>query len=143
VATEEEVRLGRIAVERGFATDEQVIDALRARNEAGGDLGELLVKRGLVPKSELARLREEARQAPTSRTRKDASTEREISITGTREILARDQLSEALRAVKRDPRGALRELNRLATEFPDTESGVRAEQEAKGLRATRPELESP
>ena len=52
------------------------------------------------------------------------------------------ELGEALRAVKRDPRGALRELRRLAKEFSDTESGVRAEQEARGLLATRPELDS-
>jgi hypothetical protein len=142
VASEEEVRLGRIVVQRGFATEEQVIDALRARNTGGGDLGDVLVKRGLVPKAELAVLRDEARRAPSPKDRTEVATDHEMSIAGTREILARDQLSEALRAVKRDPRGALRELQRLAKEFPDTESGVRAEQEARGLLASRPELDS-
>jgi hypothetical protein len=143
VATEEDVRLGRIAVQRGFATEEQVIDALRVRNKSGGDLGECLVQRGLVPQGELARLREAAKQpAAPSRGRDDVSTDHEISITGTREILARDQLAEALRALPHDPRAALRELKRLAKEFPDTESGVRADREARGLAAKRPELES-
>jgi hypothetical protein len=135
VATEEEVRLGRIAVQRGFATEEQVIDALRARNAAGGDLGDLLVARGLVPRAELPRLREQAKGARPA-ARDEVSTDHEISIAGTREILARDQLTEALKAVKRDPRNALRELKRLAEEFPDTESGVRADQEARRLDAS-------
>src|SRR5256885_1015042 len=121
-----------MAVKRGFATEEQVIDALRARNSAGGGLGGLLVKRGLVPRDELVRLREDARRPAVAPSRNDASTDHEISIVGTREIIARDQLAEALRSVKRDPRSALRELRRLAKEFPDTESGVRADQEARG-----------
>jgi hypothetical protein len=139
VATEEEVRLGRIAVQRGFATEEQVIDALRVRNKSGGDLGELLVSRGLVPAAELPRLRQAAKSAPAPRSRDDVDTDHEISITGTREILAREQLAEALNAVARDPSGALRELKRLAAEFPDTESGVRADREARSLEAKRPE----
>lgn len=143
MATEEEVRLGRIAVQLGFATEEQVIDALRARNAAGGDLGDVLVQRGLVPRPELPRLRAEAKAPPRARSRDDASTDHEISITGTREILARDQLAEALRAMPRDPRAALRELRRLAQDFPDTESGVRADQEARGFEAAHPEAKRP
>jgi hypothetical protein len=142
VATEEEIRLGRVAVAYGFATEEQVMDALRVRNSSGGELGALLVKRGLIPAAELARLKEEARRPTGPKNREELSTEHEISIGGTREILARDQLNEALRDVKRDPKAAVRALRRLAEEFPDTESGVRAENEVKGMLATHPELDS-
>jgi hypothetical protein len=144
VASEEEVRLGRLAVQRGFATQEQVIEALRVRNTSGGDLGELLVKKGFLPAAELVRLREAARAAPsgTGKTWNEASTDHAISITGTREILARDQLSEALRVKHKDPRGALRELRRLEGDFPDTESGVRAGEEARAILDAHPELGS-
>ena len=138
---EDDVRLGRLVVSRGLATEEQIIEALRARSMSGEDLGAVLVRRGLVPAAALDGLRKAAKEAPLPTGRDDASTDFEISITGTREILARDQLLEALRTMPRDPRAALRELRRLAKDFQDTESGVRAEQEAKGLEK-RPELGS-
>jgi hypothetical protein len=150
VATEDEIRLGRLAVKRGYATEEQVLDALRERNAQGprGDLGRVLAARGLVTAPVLEQLKAEAAGgggAPSfgAVDRADASTDHAISITGTREVIARDQVEEALLAARRDPRVALRELRRLAQEFSDTESGVRAGHEAKKLEAAHPELRRP
>jgi hypothetical protein len=143
MASEEEVRLGRLAVKRGFVTEAQVVDALRARNaKKDGDLGYELVARGLLKPDELPPLRDAARKGDGGVTPRDeASTDMEISISGTREVLARDMLLEAIRSMKRDPRSALRELKRLASEFADTESGVQAEQEARDLSTSQPDLE--
>ncbi|MBI3724868.1 hypothetical protein HY251_13070 [bacterium] len=146
MASEEEVRLGRLAVGRGFATEAQVVDALRARNAkpAGDDLGEILVARGLVPRAALAELRKAAAKgsAAIKADRADATTDHALPIQGTREVIARDQLEETLLAAKRDWRSAHKELVRLAREFPDTESGVAAAREARALEASHPELEA-
>ena len=145
MATEEEVRLGRLAVMRGLATEEQVLDALRVRNRAeSGDLGAMLAERGLVTQAVLEDLRAAAKrgEGAVAKNRLDASTELAVSLGNTREILARDQLEEALRAAPRDPGGALSELRRLAHDFRDTESGGRAAREAKARAAKRPGLDA-
>ena len=141
MATEEEVRLGRLAVKQGHATEAQVLDALRERNAkpAGGDLGAILEARGLVTREVLAALRKSVAagdgKLPLGKPREDQSTDHEISLESTREVIARDQLEEALRISKKQPKAALKELERLAKDFRDTESGVRAEREAKALQA--------
>jgi hypothetical protein len=138
MASEAELRLGRLAVKRKLVTEEQVLGALHARNrDPKGDLGEQLVTLGMIKRPDLDDLRArvergEGREAATAR--QDRSTDHEISLTGVRETLARDQLEVALVRASRDKKGALAELERLAKEFPDTESGVKAALEAKRLR---------
>jgi hypothetical protein len=145
MATEEEVRLGRLVVQRKHATEAQVVDALRERNARpkGPDLAAVLEARGLLT-SELARkLRDAVAKGEglsPALARDEASTDHEISLGSTREVIARDQLEEALRAAKAQPKMAYRELRRLAKEFRDTESGVRAEREAGALEAKHPEV---
>jgi hypothetical protein len=132
VADEHEIQLGRLAVKRGFVTEEQVLTALRARNQdpAGPGLGELLVARGLLPRGILDALSEAVRRGegkPAARPRRDEmSTEHEISLGTAREAIARESLEEAQAALKTRRDEALRELRRLADEFADTESGNRA-----------------
>lgn len=137
MATEEEVRLGRLVVARGLATEEQVLDALRERNRkpSGADLAAILEARRLVPAPALADLKKAVARGEglVAFDRNEASTDHEISIQGTREVIARDQLEEALRAAAKQPREAHKELLRLAQEFRDTESGVRAAREARAL----------
>lgn len=144
MATEEEVRLGRLVVTRGHATEEQVLNALRERNAKprGPDLAAILEARGLVPPPTIEELRRAVARGEglASFDRNEASTDHEISIHGTREVIARDQLEEALRAAKAQPRVAHRELKRLAEEFRDTESGVRAEREARALEGQHEDL---
>lgn len=133
MASQQEIELGRLAVARGLVTEEQVLTALRARNQdpAGPDLGALLVARGLVPRALVDALRGavergEGRQPPRRPARDELSTEHEISLGGAREAIARDTLEEAQAALATRRDEALRELRRLADEFPDTESGNRA-----------------
>src|SRR5947208_149485 len=131
MASDDELRLGRLAVKHGLVTEQQVIDALQSRS---GELGDVLVARGHLGRDRLAKVRDLVRQGQgAAPSRYEATTNAEIAIGGTREILARDQLDDALAAVKKNPAGALRDLRRLAGEFADTESGVRAEVELKAL----------
>lgn len=133
MASQQEIQLGRLAVQRGFVTEEQVLVALRARNQdpQGPDLGEVLVRKGLVPAGVMAALRQAQARGevalPARPSRDELSTEHEISLGGAREAIARDSLEEA-RALLSTPRRdeAVRELRRLAEEFADTESGNRA-----------------
>lgn len=130
MANEAEIKLGRLAVERGLVTEAQVLDALRERNAdlAGPDLGAVLVRRGLLDaptREELARA-VAAGAAAAPRQRHDMSTDHMIPLEGAREAIARECLAEAQAALERDPEGARRELRRLAEEFADTESGARA-----------------
>lgn len=140
MASEQEIQLGRLAVKRGFVTEEQVLTALHARNRdpQGPDLGHLLVKQGLLPAGIMAALREAVQRgegAPPSRRRDEMSTEHEISLGGAREAIARESLEEAraLLDTRRDE--AVKELRRLADEFADTESGNHARQLLKQLGA--------
>lgn len=133
MADELEIQLGRLAVKRGFVTEEQVLTTLRVRNQnpAGPSLGALLVERGLLPKGIMEALDEAVRRGegkkPAARPRRDEmSTEHEISLGGAREAIARESLEEAQAALKTNRDEALKELRRLADEFPDTESGNRA-----------------
>jgi hypothetical protein len=138
VASEDEIQLGRLAVKRGFVTEEQVLTVLRARNDdpAGPDLGALLGARGLVPPLAVAALREAVARGegrPAAR-RDEMSTEHEISLSGAREAIARETLEEAQEHLddgRRDE--GVRELRRLAEDFPDTESGNRARALLEGL----------
>ena len=128
MADTDEIKLGRLAVSRGLCSQEQVLSALRARNAApeGPTLGTILVERGLVTLEALSELRAALLRGEEQRERHEASTEREISLGGTREAIARACLEEALTALPKDRPGALRELERLAAEFGDTESGNKA-----------------
>jgi hypothetical protein len=130
VASEQEIQLGRLAVKRGFLTEEQVLAILRDRNEdaAGPDLGALLVARGLMTAPIVGALQEAVKRGegkPASR-RDEMSTEHEISLGGAREAIARASLEEAQALVRSRPAEARAELVRLAAEFADTESGNRA-----------------
>lgn len=130
MASEQEIQLGRLAVKRGFLTEEQVLAILRDRNAdaAGPDLGALLVARGLVTQPIVAALKEAVKRGegkPAAR-RDEMSTEHEISLGGAREAIARASLEEAQALVKSRPAEAVAELQRLAQEFADTESGNRA-----------------
>lgn len=133
MASQQEIELGRLAVKRGFVTEEQVLTALRARNQDpdGPDLGALLVMKGLLPAGVLVALRQAQARGeaggPARPRRDELSTEHEISLGGAREAIARESLDEA-EALLRTPRHdeGVRELRRLAEEFADTESGNRA-----------------
>ncbi len=140
MASQQEIELGRLAVQRGFVTEEQVLTALRARNQDpdGPDLGALLVERGLVPPGVMTALRQAHARGeggrPARPRRDELSTEHQISLGGAREAIARDSLEEAealLSTPRRDE--AVRELRRLAAEFADTESGNRARELRGGL----------
>ena len=128
MATADEIKLGRLAVNRGYLSQEQVLAVLRVRNAApeGPTLGALLVERGLLSQEQLAELRSSLLRGEEARDRREVSTEREISLAGPREMIARACLEEALAALGRDREGALKELARLASEFGDTESGNKA-----------------
>jgi hypothetical protein len=132
VADEREIQLGRLAVKRGFVTEEQVLQTLHVRNQSpsGPTLGELLVARGFLPKGIMDALNEAVMRGegkPAARPRRDEmSTEHEISLGGAREAIARESLEEAQAHLKTNREEALKELRRLADEFPDTESGNRA-----------------
>jgi hypothetical protein len=141
VASEQEIQLGRLAVKRGFVTEEQVLTALHARNKdpLGPDLGHLLVKQGLLPAGIMAALREAVVRgegaAPPRHRRDEMSTEHEISLGGAREAIARESLEEARALIDSRRDEAVKELKRLAEEFADTESGNRARQLLKQLGA--------
>lgn len=59
--------------------------------------------------------------------REEASTDPMIPLAGVRETVARECLHEAEAALARDPAGARLELERLASDFPDTEAGRAAQ----------------
>lgn len=127
MADEAEIELGRLAVERSLVTQEQVLSALRARNAApqGPDLGECLLREGLLGAEALAALRAAVQRGVRARARHDASTDLSIPLGNTREAIARECLAEA-RALLSDPARrdeAQRELKRLVHDFADTESG--------------------
>lgn len=131
MASQEEIRLGRLAVKRGLVTEEQVLSLLRVRNAApqGPDLGLLLVQKGHVGPQVLAELQQAAEQGEgaVAPSRHEASTDHEISLSSAREAIARASLDEAVEALRRGERGeATKELRRLAADFSDTESGNRA-----------------
>jgi hypothetical protein len=137
VASNEEIQLGRVLVNQELLTQEQVLTLIRCRNEApdGPDLGALMVARGLVNEAQLA----EARQAVADgqgnwvKPRHEMSTAHEISLSSTRETVARECLNEALEELSKDRAGAIQEIRRLADEFSDTESGNRALEHLKAL----------
>lgn len=138
MASEGEIKLGRLAIERGLVTEAQVLEALRERNAdlAGPDLGVVLVRRGLLDEAARADLARAvaAGAAAAPRERPDVSTDPMIPLEGAREAIARECLDEAQAALRRDPEGARRELRRLAEEFADTESGARARALLEELR---------
>lgn len=142
MASQQEIQLGRLAVQRGFVTEEQVLTALRARNQDpdGPDLGALLVEKGLVPPGVMVALRQAQARGegggPARPRRDEMSTEHEISLGTAREAIARESLeeAEALLSTPRREEG-VRELRRLADEFADTESGNRARELLAALGA--------
>jgi len=141
VADEVEIRLARVAVSRGFITQEQALALIRRRNEApdGADIGALLVQEGWVPAGAIEGLQAAVASGNDTtampRPRHEMSTEHEISLGSTREVIARECLNEALSDLEGNRELALRELERLAEEFPDTESGLRARERLRELKA--------
>ncbi|MCA8923908.1 MAG: hypothetical protein KDD82_19005 [Planctomycetes bacterium] len=134
MANPHEIELGRLLVARGLLTHEQVLALVREGNADGRELADLVVVRGHASQQVVDRLQEiihNETRSPLAR-RADASTEHEISLTGVRESIARACLEEALAMLPKDRGEAHRELRRLAQEFSDTESGIRA---AQHLRA--------
>ncbi|RMG06548.1 MAG: hypothetical protein D6731_25520 [Planctomycetota bacterium] len=131
MASEAEIRLGRLVVERGLCTQAQVVAALNERNEdpAGPELGERLVAKGYFSAYVLAELRrvlERGADGSPLRPRHEASTERNISLGSAREAIARECLNEAKARLEDDRAAALQEIRRLAEEFDDTDSGAEA-----------------
>ncbi|MGE0713522.1 MAG: hypothetical protein AB7N76_14235 [Planctomycetota bacterium] len=137
MADQREIELGRLAVERKLVTQEQVLSALRARNAdpAGPDLGERLVAGGHLGAAALAALKAAVARGERPRPRSEASTDHMIPLGNTREAIARECLREAEAEVARDLASAIRELQRLAEDFSDTESGVRARERLAELGA--------
>lgn len=134
MAEPQEIELGRLLVARALLTQEQALELVREANADRRSLKELVVVRGYASQQVVDRLMEvvsSETRSPVAR-RADASTEHEIQLGGVRESIARACLEEALALVPKDRAEAHRELRRLAKEFPDTESGIRA---AKHLRA--------
>ena len=86
MASEQEIALGRLAVKRGFLTEEQVLAALRVRNQdpAGPDLGALLVTHGLTSPAIVGALRQAVArgEGQVAQRRDEMSTEHEISLGG-------------------------------------------------------------
>lgn len=140
MASEAEIKLGRLVVERKLATEEQVLRTLRERNEDpdGPDLGARLVKRGLIDSGTLPALVRavEAGESPQSKRRHDMSTDHMIPLAGAREAIARECLREALEALSKNRDSALQEMRRLSREFPDTESGNKAQALLKELEGS-------
>lgn len=137
MAAQEEIELGRLAVERSLCTQEQVLAALRSRNAdpEGPALGERLVAEGHLNVEALAVLRAAVARGMRARPRSEASTDHAIPLGNTREAIARECLREAQGALAGDRAAALRELQRLAEDFSDTESGVRARELLSELEA--------
>jgi hypothetical protein len=138
MASEAEIKLGRIVVERKLCTQAQVVATLNERNEdpEGPDLGERLVAKGFFSAYVLAELRrvlEQGADGLPSRPRHEASTERNISLGTAREAIARECLNEAKAQIDSDREGAIREIQRLAEEFQDTDSGAQARELLKEL----------
>ncbi len=128
MASEEEIKLGKLVVERKLATQEQVLTTLRERNEepAGPDLGARFVAKGLFSEyvlDELKRVLDTGPDGKPVRSRHEASTERSISLGSARETVARECLNEARSQLDSNREAAIREIRRLAEEFEDTESG--------------------
>jgi hypothetical protein len=135
MASEVEIRLGRLVVKRGLATEEQLLQALRQRNQAPGgpDLGQLLVQKGLLTPPVLAALQRDAAegkgQVPAAKpARHEVTTDHQINLGSAREAIARECLDEALANMGKKKDEAVKELARLAAEFADTESGNRAKE---------------
>ena len=128
MATDHEIRLGKLVVERKLCTDEQVLTTLRERNaeQDGPTLGARLVTKGFFSEyvlSELVRVLDVGEDGTPIRPRHEASTERNISLGSAREAVARECLNEAKNQLETNPAAAVKEIQRLANEFQDTESG--------------------
>lgn len=128
MASDEEIKLGKLVVARGLCTDEQVIGALRERNDDpdGPGLGERLAKAGFFSEyvlNELLRVLDSDEDGNPQRPRHEASTERNISLGSAREAVARECLNEAKSQLVANRDAAIQEIRRLAAEFQDTESG--------------------
>lgn len=128
MASEEEIRLGKLVVQRKLCTDEQVLSTLRERNEDadGPALGVRLVGKGFFSEyvlTELNRVLDVGEDGAPTRPRHQASTERHISLGSARESVARECLTEAKSQLNTNREEALKEIKRLADEFQDTESG--------------------
>ena len=100
MAAQAEIKLGRLVVERGLCTQEQVIVALKERNAdpEGATLGERLVAKGFFSDyvlKELERVVATGADGRPTRQRHEASTERNISLGSAREAIARECLNEA------------------------------------------------
>ena len=138
MASEHEIALGKLVVERNLATQEQILTTLRERNEdpEGDELGARLVAKGFFSEyvlQELARVLELGDDGKPARPRHEASTERVISLGSAREAVARECFNEAKSQLEADPENAIREIRRLADEFEDTESGNAARAFLDGL----------
>jgi len=142
VASEAEIRLGRLAVERGLATEEQVLAALRERNAEpeGADLGDRLTAAGVLAEGDLRDLRAAvaAGAAAAPRPRHEAATDLEIPLGPAREMIARESLNEIQSLLPGRQDEAAHALRRLSEEFPDTESGNRARTLLRELEEGRP-----
>lgn len=129
MATEAEIKLGRLVVTRGLATDAQVLAALRERNADpdGPDLGQRLVAMGLFSGYVCEELKRVATGSPEERRpRHEQSTDAMISLGTAREAISRECLNEAIAMLGPSRKAALEEIARLAEEFSDTESGLKA-----------------
>ena len=142
MASEAEIRLGRLAVERGLATEEQVLAALRERNAEpeGADLGDRLTAAGVLAEGALRDLRAAvaAGAAAAPRPRHEAATDLEIPLGPAREMIARESLNEIQSLLPGRQDEAAHALRRLSEEFPDTESGNRARTLLRELEEGRP-----
>jgi hypothetical protein len=140
MASPVEIKLGRLVVDRGLCTQEQVIVALKERNAdpEGPTLGARLVAKGFFSDyvlKELERVVETGVDGRPARGRHEASTERNIHLGSAREAIARECLNEARAQLDLDRDAALREIRRLAEEFQDRESGVAASELLRELGA--------
>ena len=89
-------------------------------------LGERLVTKGVLTQQQLDDVGAAARASELRQGRDEAATDHMIPLGSAREAIARECLREAEAALDTDRDGALKELQRLAEEFADTESGNRA-----------------
>ena len=140
MASTHELELGRVLVNQGLLTQEQVLSLVRTRNEApsGPELGALTLDRGLVSAAQLTQAQKDvaAGKGKWVVARDQMETNCEISLSATREAVARECLSEALARLDADRAQAVQELRRLAEDFSDTESGNRALEHLRALGET-------